>query len=176
MSELKPGGIDNGMGKSNVDPDTGIRYGVISSNSLMPEAASDIWTEGAVYLPYCPHCHECMECDSNTLSTASVDKCPSCGKDVEEWDIADEPNYIEYHETTPDGEIIIIDCLDNDYMIIKSPYVCRGMFCSPCVPGAVDLDSSNGNDGVFAYCLPDDFFEDGRAPYNGNYIKLAKGE
>jgi hypothetical protein len=116
-------------------------------------------------MPYCPHCYEANDADSQAES------CHNCGKDVSEWEYADEPAYVEYHEQTPDGEIIILDCLDSDYMIIKSPYVTHGPYCSPCVPGAVNLDDSDG-DGQLAYCLPDDFFEE-KAPYT---YSIRKGE
>lgn len=33
------------------------------------------------------------------------------------------------------------DCLDNDAFIIKSPYYTYAQFCSPCVPGAGNLDN-----------------------------------
>jgi hypothetical protein len=36
-------GIDYGMGRSNVDKVTGIRYGVIAQNSLDQEAFNDAW-------------------------------------------------------------------------------------------------------------------------------------
>lgn len=159
-------GINYGTAASNIDPETGIRYGIISQNSLSGDAANEIWQEGAVYMPYCPHCQEANDTDS------SAEKCDSCGKDVDEWEYADEPAYTEYHETTPDGEIIIIDCLDSDYMIIKSPYVTVGPFCSPCVPGAIDLNSTDGaSGGTKAYCLPGDFFEKGYASYAYSTIK-----
>jgi hypothetical protein len=164
-------GTNYGTATSNVDPETGIRYGVISQHTLNGDASNEIFTEGAVYFPYCPHCNEVWECDVNSREVAVADVCPFCRKDVDEWGYGDEPSYIEYHETTPDGEIIIIDCLDSDYMIIKSPYVTKGSFCSPCVPGGIDLDSPN-QDGEFAYCLPDDFFED-KAPYEYSTSKQS---
>ena len=154
-------GIDYGYGVSNIDLKTGIRYGVISQHSLSGDAANEIWTEGAVYDPFCPNCgdplpegvddgHECSACHETIDDTADC--------------YGDEPSYIEYHETTPDGDIVIQGCLDSDYIVVKSPYVTRGVFCSPCVPGAIDLDNPT-TDGEFAYCLPDDFFEDCKAPY-----------
>ena len=38
-------GIDYGLGRSNVDNETGIRFGVVSQGSLMPEAFDDVWTQ-----------------------------------------------------------------------------------------------------------------------------------
>jgi hypothetical protein len=39
-------GIDYGMGRTNIDSLTGIRYGVISSHSINPDALSDIYDNG----------------------------------------------------------------------------------------------------------------------------------
>ena len=47
-------GIDYGMGRTNIDPETGIRYGVISQHSIMPEAMEDM--EPDYGLPTCPEC------------------------------------------------------------------------------------------------------------------------
>lgn len=39
-------GIDYGLGQTNIDLATGIRYGVIHENSLNPDAVSDIRDNG----------------------------------------------------------------------------------------------------------------------------------
>jgi len=56
--ETQNAGIDYGMGLSNIDNDTGIRYGVISMHEV-----SDAWCEeseeGMVYA--CPYCGEEIE-------------------------------------------------------------------------------------------------------------------
>ena len=49
-------------------------------------------------------------------------------------------------------------------MILKSDYYTHAQFCSPCVPGAGNLDSPCDS-GEKAYCLGHDWFEDGIAPY-----------
>lgn len=158
--EERNAGIDYGLGKSNVDPKTGIRYGVISQRSLQCEAASEVFVEGAVYTPCCPHCYEPYEAEGD-----APDTCPACGEAVEDWEYGDEPAYIEYHEGEGADEIIILDCLGTDFMVIKSPFTATGPFCSPCVPGAVNLDDTDGTFGARCYCLPDDWFEGGKAPY-----------
>lgn len=154
-------GIDYSMGKSNFDPKTGIHFGVIAQGSLLPEAADDIWTEGSVYLPYCPHCHE-----ANDREQEDAGECCVCAEKVgvDDWEYAEEPSFIEYTTECDEGPIVIIDCLSTDYMIIKSPFYTYTKFCSPCVPGAGDLDSPV-EDGVITYCLPDEFFEE-NAPYD----------
>jgi hypothetical protein len=39
-------GIDYGLGLSNIDRTTGIRYGVISPHSVNPDALDDVWQNG----------------------------------------------------------------------------------------------------------------------------------
>jgi hypothetical protein len=133
-------GIDYSLGKSNFDKNTGIHFGVISSRSIMPEAYADIE-------PIYPECEKCDE----------QDQCEYF-KDGEYCDA--EPIGLEYE----DKEYHIIDCLDSDLMVLKSPYYTFSQFCSPCVPGAGNLDSPCPT-GVKTYCLGDDWFENGVAPY-----------
>jgi hypothetical protein len=60
-------------------------------------------------------------------------------------------------------------------MLLRSPYYTYAQFCSPCVPGAGNLDAAvdiedtsvlqEGIDGVKTYAFGHDWFEDGKAPY-----------
>jgi hypothetical protein len=61
---------------------------------------------------------------------------------------------------------IIINCLNYDLMIIKSPYYCFAPECSPCVPCAGDLDSiREGREyKKKTYCLGKDFYEEENEP------------
>lgn len=65
-------GIDYGMGRSNVDLTTGIRYGVISQHSV-----SQAWSDSAEP-DYGPA--TCPKCGNEALA---IDKCDH--DDVEEW-------------------------------------------------------------------------------------------
>ena len=56
------------------------------------------------------------------------------------------------------------DCLDNDIFVLKSPYYTFAQFCSPCVPGAGNLDNPDP-DGVKCYCLGHEWFEEEKASY-----------
>ncbi len=162
-------GIDYGHGTTNVDKVTGIRYGVISQHSV-----SQAWCDSAepdYGKPTCPKCgNEAIE--SGALPDES-----------EEWEIAkgacsdwgcthceyvfdaseaygDEPQGWNY-----EGEgYTLTDCLDFDIFVLASSFYTFAPFCSPCVPGAGNLDSA-GEDGVKTYCLGHDWFEGGKAPY-----------
>src|SRR5208337_739290 len=73
------------------------------------------------------------------------------------------------------GEYQMTECLDSDIFVIKSPYFTFAPFCSPCVPGAGDLDGA-GKDrrGVKCFALGHYWFEDGSAPYP--VYSVATGE
>lgn len=70
----------------------------------------------------------------------------------------------------------IIDCLDSDLMIIKSPYYTYAQYCSPCVPGAGNLDNPmHKNAGIKTYCLGLDWFdEDSPCPYPVYSVETGK--
>lgn len=145
MKTPYPGLDYSGPGSTaNRDAATGIRYGVISCNSVgqslydaqemdygkphCPECGGEAESyDGAKHEDYGHEEHECADyaCDSCESVFGSESAFPeeACG-----WSI-------------DDGEYTIINCLDNDAMIVKSPYYTYAQFCSPCVPGAGSLDS-----------------------------------
>lgn len=152
-------GIDYGMGRSNVDLKTGIRYGVISQHSIDP----DWW--GFANLDYDYGDPTCPECgDGIRESTGDEDKDYFCeGCKTSQWSDAvysDEPLGWAFEE---DG-YSLAPCLDADIFILKSPFFTYAEFCSPCVPGAGNLDGYN-KDGVKTFCLGHNFFEGDKAPY-----------
>lgn len=59
----------------------------------------------------------------------------------------------------------------NCYMILRSPYTTKCAYCSPCFPGAGDLDAYRVN-GIETYCLGYEFFKDAIAPYTIEEVKL----
>ena len=130
-------GIDYGLGKTNIDNKTGIRYGVINNNS-------------AEYL-------------SEVMEPIYPDNLDNDNNDFQE------PIGWEY-----EGEgYQLTDCLDSAVMVINSPYYTYCKYCSPCVPGAGDLDNPEVN-GVKTYCLGFDFFTDGKPPYPVYEVKTDK--
>lgn len=129
-------GIDYGRGVTNIDHETGIRYGVISMHSilLLPEALADL---NSVYP-----------------------------------DNADEDAEAIGLEYTEDG-YQISSCLDSDLMITKSDYFTYCAFCSPCVPGAGNLNQPV-SEGVKTFCLAKDWFERTEAPYPVYSVKTGE--
>ena len=159
-------GIDYGLGRTNIDVATGIRYGVISQHSV-----GQAWYDDAEpdYGPAtCPKCgNEAIEFDADKHDEFDCGRgctdyaCGSCQYAFDSSEaFGEEPRGWNYEN---DG-YQLVDCLDSDIMILKSPFYTFAQFCSPCVPGAGNLDSPI-EDGVKAYCLGHDWFEDGKAPY-----------
>jgi hypothetical protein len=157
-------GIDYGMGLSNVDMSNGIRYGVISSHSVSFEALDE--SLEPVYLAHCPMCGMLAVPSTDTSDDDTDDwYCPACDmhhSDEAVYGDCAEPDYSQSTDTDYD----LADCLDSDIMVTRSPYYTYAAFCSPCVPGAGNLDTELPiGIGIKTYCLGHDFFEDGKAPY-----------
>jgi endogenous inhibitor of DNA gyrase (YacG/DUF329 family) len=159
-------GIDYSMGQSNVDKATGIHFGVISLHSISPEAWDLV--EYDYGDPTCPMCNgPAVEYDESKhaglveFGYAGEYTCESC-KIALSADVvfADEPIGFKYER---DG-YKLADCLDSDMFVALSPYYTFAQYCSPCVPGAGNLDIPCP-DGPKTYCLDHEWFESGKAPY-----------
>lgn len=165
-------GIDYGLGQTNIDPETGMRYGVISQHSV------EHWgeeSEPQYGEPACPYCGNAAQ-DIDHESVPDLDNykgdewedsgrdyaCPDCKYTFEsEEAYPDEPFAWTYNhdglEAQQEGD-------DFDIFVTKSPYFTHAQFCSPCAPGACHLDHPMPN-GAKAYCLGHDWFEGDIAPY-----------
>ncbi|HYT46547.1 MAG TPA: hypothetical protein VEP90_29740 [Methylomirabilota bacterium] len=167
-------GIDYSLGLANVDSANGIHYGVISQHSVLQAWADS--AEPDYGEPHCPKCggdvveaHICynslVDGDKHwsNLYSHGIDDyaCENCEVYLDSADVfGDEP----CAWGVDDGEYLLTDCLDSDVFVLKSPYYTFAQYCSPCVPGAGNLNSYCEN-GVKTYCLGHDWFDDGKAPY-----------
>lgn len=155
-------GIDYGMGQTNIDKETGIRYGVLSSHEI-----TQAWADASEpdYGPAtCGKCgNEAVEFDDDTHGAYTEGErrgeyaCESCERVFDSDDAyGDEPLgwYLDdgEYEAVQNGD----DC---DIFIMKSPYYTKAAFCSPCAPGACYLTSPD-EDGEKAYCFHHDWFDD----------------
>lgn len=133
----------------NRDPETGIRYGIVSIGELN-EYALDAFEP--VYVCGCPECGN--EFDGNDLP----ESCPSCGytpDDESEW-YGDESIGCEYNG---DGYSLWLDEY-NDVWVFKSPHTTsKWSNCSPCARGAADLEGDEDHGDDLAYCLGPDWYE-----------------
>lgn len=161
-------GIDYGMGTTNIDPQNGIRYGVINANA---DGLTEWFWESmeADYGPAtCGKCGgEAVEYDSEKHDGYDHGRgcadwaCEGCERVFDSEDaFGDEPNG---HTLNSDGYAGFVDSY-GDLFLTKSPYYTRAAFCSPCAPGACHLENPD-DDGERAYCLGHKWFRDGVAPY-----------
>lgn len=157
-------GIDYGYGTANVDPKTGIRYGVIPVSEI-----ADAWYSSAeeVTIPVCPYCGEDLTEYEDTLLEAENPTCPTCG---EAWNGDDEYSYqILGYRYIGEGYRLYQHADDTDIFVEAAPCAGYFQFCSPCAPGAVHLqyplspDARNPNN--LGYCLGPEWFDDEEAPY-----------
>ena len=165
-------GIDYGMGQSNRDIQTGIRYGVISPHSVSPEALDEIYMQGDNLT------HAAVRDDIKRVADALADILRDCVSERYRQDIIDTTADAIIESANDSGHLdgdgddtyrydrdgYVIEASSLGLFVTKSPYKTRARFCSPCAPGAGDLDSPDA-DGVETYCLGADWFEDGEAPY-----------
>ena len=166
-------GIDYGVGKTNVDVKTGIRFGVISQNSV-----TQAWCDSAEADYGEPHCPKC-----GNEAIAYDEYSGESDDEMDTWDHAEHEcddyvccdcQYVFGSEsaygdepagwTLDDGEYKATDCLDSDIMILSSPYYTLAQYCSPCCPGAGNLDCAMDG-GHKTYCFGHDWFDEGKAPY-----------
>jgi len=166
MSEGYPG-IDYGMGKTNVDAKTGIRYGVINMNAIHELAWESF--EADYGTPTCRKCgNEAVEYDEDEHGEYEQDEygcadyaCECCERVFDSFDAyGDEP----IGWVLDDGEYQATVDSYNDVFITKSPYFTLAQFCSTCAPGAGHLGNPIDN-GVKTYCFGHDWFEGDWAPY-----------
>jgi hypothetical protein len=168
-------GIDYGLGQSNVDNKTGIRYGVISQHSVNPDALGDMEPEYGE--PHCPKCgREIPSTDATSDAEWNDGKDYGC-EDCQECFWSDEcfPDEALGMSYDADG-YKLTDCLDSDIFVLASPYFTYAQFCSPCVPGAGNLDTPMPEgEGAKCYALgPDWFDDDNPCPYP--VYSVATGE
>lgn len=158
-------GIDYGLGKTNISED-GFRYGVISQNSLHGDACEDIFfgphSKDMNFENWKEELKQALRNAMDSFMTTNMRE-----RFVEyamEWDwMGDCYSGDEISPRYDDGKYVIERCLDTDLVITKSPYYTHAQFCSPCVPGAGNLDSPCP-DGPKTLCLGHEWFENG-APY-----------
>jgi hypothetical protein len=163
-------GIDYSLGRSNVDAVSGIHYGVISQHSIISEALDDL---NYVYAgPNCPECgntvtdelpEEWRTKEIENYSDHGCDDyyCATCNHLLDTEEVWSEESIGWTYES--EG-YKLSDCLDSDIFVLASPFYTHAQYCSPCVPGAGNLDNPC-EDGPKTFCLGHDWFEDGIAPY-----------
>lgn len=176
MKTTNYAGIDYGLGKTNVGAN-GIRYGVISQHSINPDC-DDVYTNGRD-LTFENYQQSVKDSLKSALSDyfsdhAWNDRPSSLANAVANAFDAIEQDINDRYESDGEGQYLyeqdgytIQTCLTNDYIVTQSPYFTYAQFCSPCIPGACNLDSplAETDDNNKCFCLGHDWFDDGKAPY-----------
>lgn len=165
-------GIDySGPGSDvNRDSETGIRYGVIRQNSFSYFALDDVYSRGddlgfekqkanmqlaiATAISSAVEEHGGSVADPDELAAGIIDN-------VDWNEHGDESGPYRYES---EG-VTVQTTSHNDLWVFKSPFYTKAQFCSPCVPGAGNLDNFC-EEGPKTYCLPLDWFENEMAPYS----------
>jgi hypothetical protein len=174
-------GIDYGLGMANIDNATGIRYGVISPHSVNGDALEDIYQNGT-NLSYDAAIADAKGQIANALRPVldsfgllpydyrnTDGKTPKADdylasvvetvwEEVSE-DFQWESDSDDTHRYERDGYVLETSSLG--IYVIRSPFYTFAAFCSPCAPGAGDLDTPRltAESGVKTYCLGPDWFD-----------------
>ena len=145
---------------TNINPQTGVRYGVISARALNPEVIDRIEREGINLTEEQVRNHLRDEVqrvvDLGTLPQADFDD--EVDRRLEEWSESIEECVYRFTEGNSDNPDL---CVQTGWLggaqlvwVFRSPHVARARLCSPCVPNAGDLDNLDSEDGVECYDVP----------------------
>lgn len=169
-------GIDYGLGKANIDNATDLRFGVIGMHDICQawcDTSEADYGEPELSDYDCPACgHNC--CEGGMGEWGDSLECEECGEsfDVELPDCCEPLAYY-----VDDDDYKLSSCFDGtEVIVLRSPYFTYAQFCSPCIPGAINLDHpvSVENTNNRGYCLGHDWFDSGKAPYD--VYSVATGE
>ena len=145
-------GIDYGNGKTNIDKATGLRYGVIGVNAI-----GSAWYESSEAVYPAKATRVCEECEGEDED----ERCERCRSDWNDERYEPEPIAHKYD----DGTTQMMQSDGSPYVwVTRSPYYMLARFCSPCMPGAGNIDEPE-DEGVPTYCPGHDWFEGGKAPF-----------
>ena len=159
-------GIDYSLGRSNIDHETGIHYGVVQHDVI-----GSAWYEDSEphYIFACPYCEN--ELPGEVLD--EVVTCPDCETtfNIEEFDCLEPVSF--YYDAGGYQAEQSYD--DPDIFITKAPCFTYCQYCSPCAPGAGYLTNwTDEGIGIKAYCFGHDWYESGVAPYPVYDVKTGE--
>lgn len=175
MAKTNYAGIDYGMGQANIDTETGIRYGLISQNLVSDWALEFFWSIGDD-LDYQEFRQQVIDEIRSAIERAIQDYTHDASRSVERIDCEEIFDGLEIEYESESNNLELED-EDGKYQlsggnvwVFRSKYYTHAQFCSPCMPGAGNLDCPCP-DGPKTYCVGPDWFDaddqpDGRhCPY-----------
>lgn len=157
-------GIDYAAGQLvNRNTETGVRYGVISSHSVNPDALEDIYQNGTDedFENWKQAIHDGIRSAlRDYLSERAIDRIIEHGLDDIGEDYEGTGDCTRYSYEA-DGYKLLIDS-SGDLWVFESPYFTYAQFCSPCAPGACYLSNplSEPVEANRCYCLGLEWFDD----------------
>ena len=147
---------------TNINPETGIRYGCIYLNSLDPDTAAWLWdnaenlSEAEAYAELKSEIEaqvmeECPDLDESEVEIEVENRLDCAAQDIE----IDEPILIG----TCEGVRYEISWLGGAPLlwVFESPVISKAKLCSPCCPNAGDLNNLD-DDGYECYGIPADWY------------------
>lgn len=168
MEATSYAGIDYGRGLSNIDHETGIRYGIIPEHYI-----TQTWADSSEPDYGDPHCPKCGG-DAKEINNEDIDEWEHAKYESEDY-LCEDCKYVFGSESAfpeevsgwyvDEGENGIKAFSDDngDIWIVKSPFYSYAQFCSPCAPGAVHLGNplkeKLWNENNKGFCMPHDWFE-----------------
>ena len=138
----------------NYNPDTGVPYGVIACNSLDSDLVNELWYTHGTDLSYEEAVRELRNEVNAEVEAGELDE------DDFDSELDLRAEHIEIDEPTIEGVYegvhYHISWLGGAPLlwVFESPHINPHAQCSPCVPGAGDLDSEGD---VLCYDVPDDW-------------------
>lgn len=137
----------------NINPETGIRYGIISANSLHPDLIFDLQMSGKDlhWEDACADLRKSIDRDMDIPAEDKEDEYELQLEDMGDSFQDDEPvhsfNYqgVKGRTTWLGGGLLV--------WIFESPFMDKFRICSPCVPNCCDCDSPDPN-GYEGYDVP----------------------
>lgn len=170
-------GIDYSSGQPiNKDLETGIRYGLISPNSVMSEAVSDIYANGTDR-DYEAYQDEIRAALKAALKDFGLEDQAGDAFDALETGDAYQSGSDCARMAYSDNGLDLITDSQGEIWVLKSPYFTYAQFCSPCAPGACNLNSplESPISANKCYCLGLDWFDD-ETPCQYPIYDIATGE
>lgn len=143
---------------ANINPETGIRYGIVAANSLDPDVVNELQMSGKdlhyeeakseLWDAIKRVCKDYMgDADSDDVADQAVERLNDHWQD-------DEPVHsfelqgVTGQTTWLGGALLVY--------VFHSPWLTKANLCSPCVPNCGNLDSLNP-DGYECYDVPPDW-------------------
>ena len=180
-------GIDYACGQAvNRNTETGLRYGVIPSQDISPDAFEGIVQHGTDE-DFESYKREILGGIKSSLESTlgdymmddSISKVIEAAKDEAENWIGDDyqgSGDCTRYSYEKDGVKLQV-ASDGDIFVIESPFFTYAQFCSPCAPGACYLRSplETPVEANKAYCLGHDWFDsDSPCPYPVYSVKTGE--